>query len=237
MVVSMRKAVILVCWLMVCGSVVDARTAEDILVGVQRKLDLVKQYKSHYVQTTTSKSLPALNTEERGILYKKGETIRKEIQSPQPKVILITPERYYEKDLTTGEEKQLEPQADMQATMGQSPLKSMSPEDILRQFKFTLEGEDKASYILNATHQSVAMRIWVSKASEVLTRFQVMISDHPILTAGLQYKLVDGIAVLSQIDADIRMKLGTQALDVHQTTQYLFPELNPDLPDDLFHVP
>lgn len=233
---SVLSAVLTMFFLLILPSLNFGLTATEILTQIKETQTKIKDLQSYYNQTTESPLLGSTPITEQGRFIKKGNNIRKEIQSPDKKLSITTPEFIYEKDEKTGQEKKIDLKS-----LPQNPMaKPMTAEEALDRFQFTIESETPSSCILIGESQentiSTKLKITIDKTLMSSTKLTMFINGKEMMTVINEYITINDIPVLTKSTSTITMQIGKKIQEIKTKIEYKGIKINQGISDSLFKI-
>ncbi len=219
--------------LMMMGGTIYADTAEAILNRVHETTQKVTDFRAIMTQTTKT-PFSATPVIESGWIYRKGDKTRREMQKPQRKIIIQSPDGFIEKDLATGKiTEQSKP--DAIALPSEFRVADLSPEDALHRFNLQVTSESATEWQLSGTYTTIQLIMTVSKSLHTVTRMNLQDSGTGMtVTISNTYTVIGGIPVVTKSNSDIQIKMGTMPATISSVTEYIAVKLNQTLSENLF---
>ncbi len=203
--------------------------ALDILAQLKVVQSKIGDTKSYYVQTLTG--LPGTATRvEKGLIYRKGNKLRKEIQEPVPTLIISTPEFVYEKNLKSGRVKK-ESIAD-HPEFGN--FQNQDPEKLFERFNFQLNEENDDRAVLTGLSGPVTLTLTIDKRQWVLSSMRVQGPSGQPTEIGLTYELLNTIPILKRMVSTVPIPIGKTVRPMTITIDFTGSKVNAGLNDTLF---
>lgn len=218
----------------ICVSVgIYAQSADDVLAKIKDNQAKIKTLQTSYVQTTKFDLIGKDPIEERGVLYQKDRKIRKEIQSPDKKLVIQTPDFYYEKDDKTQQEKKTV-YSEISANSNMPNFSMMTPDEALAKYSFSITQETDQFYILSGSYEQTRIDMTVDKGLYTISKMEIYSQNKLILTIKNEYVDLNGLKVLSKMQTQSHITIGKNTFDLSVSTVYLKPEINKDISDQVF---
>ncbi len=208
-----------------------------IINKINENLTRVKDFKAFYTEYKEVNFSNNFIESEAGFIYKKSNLIRKNVQKPASKTIIITPSFYYEKDLKTYEEKRIDLSTDKKLDLPRID-QSFTIADFLKKYQFVLKNPDDKSnyYYLKTTSNNEDVTLKVNKSNFTIEELQINYQKMFSFTVKNQYELITNIPVINNIEIIGNVKANNYNYKIKYLINYKNISINNNLSDDLFEI-
>jgi len=211
-----------------------ASTTTELITKIHAQHQSIKDKQAYYIQSISSPLTSQNTPNEKGKLYQKGTSTRKEIQTPTRKLIITTKDYHYEKDLATGQaQTQKTENINNQSLLNQDIL---DPEKALELFDFEIQSESDTHYVLEGDYNNTTLEIEVNKSTFTTSKMSMIVDSKKVMTMQMSYALIQNIPVLTKATTQIDIPMGNTPQQLNITIEYKGIKINQNLSDTLFNI-
>jgi hypothetical protein len=191
----------------------------------------VKSVKAYYTESTT---VLGKKTSENGVYYKKGNNVRKNVQYPIPKIIIITPEFYYEKCLDTGEEKKVAVNVNQYEDLN-LPINNFDPLEMLKKTQYTLDKETSDELSVKTNIKETILTLDFNKTKKNLKKIQINVKGG-LISFVITNEYAESDLFPSKTTMIGKIKAGSLNYTIESVSSFRRIEINPEIQDSQFLI-
>ena len=203
-------------------------TTDDILSKLHEAQLRITDMSAVYSQSVSSPLFGKEPQVEKGRFYKKGPLSRREIQRPTRKLVITTDRFVFEKDEETGHSKKTD--------LSGLPTPTMTPEEAIKQYHFTLTQETPEFYSLVGKNGDSEMEMLVNKNRWTVDTLSVRMKGTPMITIHNDYDVIDSIPVLVKSVSEMQFSVGQTTNRIQTEMTYKSVKINQNLSPSLFSL-
>lgn len=204
-----------------------ALTADEVVEKILSERKKIQTWSAMYVQKTSGGIL-GQDRVEMGRIVVKGDKTRKDIQRPERRVVVQTPDQIFIKNEETG---MLETQ---DLTASQSGMPRMTPEEALRQVSFQIQNESDKEIVLVGMLGEIQMEFVIALPHYLPIKMTSRLPQNMVMTISQSYTQVGEVLILekSVSDMSFQMQDKEQRMQVEQTYRNI--KVNEPVSDEVF---
>jgi hypothetical protein len=215
--------------LLILQTQTTAISPSEIIQNIKANQNKVKDFQAYYTQTINSSLMGNKTSIEKGRYFTKGKKTRKEIQSPNRKLIITTDSFIYEKDLTTGQEYKTE------LTDSQISHQNIDTDEIMDQCDFVIKEETNDFFYLQGDYQNNKIELEITK-DFLINKLSLFMNNKPFMVIDNDYKKISSNNVLIKSVSKITLDMNGNLQTIVTSMVYKGVKVNLGVEDGIFEI-